>query len=286
MAVIRTGMPRRIRRAAGRANWASAALTLVWLAFVILPIYLMVKDAVQTTDSYLDGGPLSLPHHFTGHNFVDVFHLGFTHYLVNTAIVTVASAALTVLLAFPAAYAIVRSRSRLVSGVFRMFLIGLAIPAQATIIPVFLLITRMHLYDSLAAIVLPTVAFGLPLSVLVLASALRDVPRELYEAMTLDGGGSIRLLWSLALPLSRASLTTVSIYCALNAWNGFLFPLILTQSDEQRVQTLGLYNFQGQFTSNIPGLMAAVLLSALPIFVVYLFARRWLIAGLAGVGGK
>jgi xylobiose transport system permease protein len=283
MAVIRTGAPGRIRRAAGRANWAAGALTLVWLAFVILPIYLLVKDAVQTTDSYLDGGPLSLPHHFTGQNFADVFDLGFTRYLINTAIVTVAAAALTVLLAFPAAYAIVRSRSRMVSGVFRVFL---AIPAQATIIPVFLLITRMHLYDSLSAIVLPTVAFGLPLSVLVLASALRDVPRELYEAMTLDGGGSIRLMWSLALPLSRASLTTVSVYCALNAWNGFLFPLILTQSDEQRVQTLGLYNFQGQFTSNIPGLMAAVLLSALPIFVVYLFARRWLIAGLAGVGGK
>lgn len=269
-----------------RFNWGAGVAALVWLAFVITPIYLIVKDSLQTTGSYLDHGPLSLPHHITFGNFADVFDRGFTRYLINTAIVTVASAALTVLLAFPAAYAIVRSRSRLVSGVFRVFLIGLAIPAQATIIPVYLLITRMHLYDSLAAIVLPTVAFGLPLSVLVLASALRDVPRELYEAMTLEGGGSVRLLWSLALPLSRASLTTVSIYCALNAWNGFLFPLILTQSDSQRVQTLGLYNFQGQFSSNIPGLMAAVLLSALPIFVVYLFARRWLVAGMAGVGGK
>jgi xylobiose transport system permease protein len=279
-------LPSRLRRAAVRANWAAGLAALAWLVFALTPIYLMVKDAVQTTDSYINAGPLSLPRHFTGHNFVDVFDRGFTRYLVNTAIVTVASAALTVLLAFPAAYAIVRSRSRLVSGVFRVFLAGLAIPAQATIIPVFLMITRMHLYDSLTAIVLPTVAFGLPLSVLVLASALRDVPRELYEAMTLDGSGSVRLLWSLALPLSRASITTVSVYSALNAWNGFLFPLILTQSDEQRVQTLGLYNFQGEFTSNVPGLMAAVLLSALPIFVVYLFARRWLIAGLAGVGGK
>jgi xylobiose transport system permease protein len=276
----------RRRRPVRRPNWAAGVATLAWLVFVGLPIYLIVKDAVQTTDEYTAGGPLSLPRHLTGHNFADVFHRGFTRYLVNTGIVTVATAALTVLLAFPAAYAIVRSRSRLVSGVFRVFLIGLAIPAQATIIPVFLMITRLHLYDSLTAIVLPTVAFGLPLSVLVLCSALRDVPRELYEAMTLDGGGSVRLMWSLALPLSRSSLTTVSIYCALNAWNGFLFPLILTQSDEQRVQTLGLYNFQGEFTSNIPGLMAAVLLSALPIFVVYLFARRRLIAGLAGVGGK
>jgi xylobiose transport system permease protein len=279
-------MAARLWRTARRANWGAGVATIVWLTFVITPIYLIVKDSLQTTGSYLDHGPLSLPRHITFANFTDVFHKGFTRYLINTAVVTVASAALTVLLAFPAAYAIVRSRSRVVAGVFRVFLIGLAIPAQATIIPVFLLITRLHLYDSLTAIVLPTVAFGLPLSVLVLATALRDVPRELYEAMTLDGGGSIRLMWSLAFPMSRAALTTVSIYCALNAWNGFLFPLILTQSDEQRVQTLGLYNFQGQFTSNVPGLMAAVLLSALPIFVVYLFARRWLVAGMAGVGGK
>jgi xylobiose transport system permease protein len=290
MAAVREGLRpvtwSRRRRHARRPNWAAGVATTVWLAFVIMPIYLMVKDAIQPGSEYLDHGPLAPPHHFVVSNFADVFEKGFTRYLINTAIVTGAGAALTVLLAFPAAYAIVRSRSRVVSVVFRVFLTGLAIPAQATIIPVYLMITRMHLYDSLTAIVLPTVAFGLPLSVLVLCSALRDVPRELYEAMTLDGGGSVRLMWSLALPLSRSSLTTVSIYCALNSWNGFLFPLILTQSDETRVQTLGLYNFQGEFTSNVPGLMAAVLLSALPIFVVYLFARRWLIAGLAGVGGK
>ncbi|GAA0359211.1 carbohydrate ABC transporter permease [Actinoallomurus spadix] len=275
--------PRRRRQ---RPNWAAGLLAVVWLVFVGVPIYIMIKDSVQSQDAYLDSGPLSLPHSLTLGRFADVFHAGYTRYLINTAVVTVASVALTVLLAFPAAYAIVRSRSRVVSGTFRIFLAGLAVPAQATIIPVYLMITRMHLYDSLTAIILPTVAFGLPLSVLVLSSALRDVPRELYEAMTIDGGGSFRLMWSLALPLSRASLTTISVYSALSAWNGFLFPLILTQSTEQRVQTLGLWAFQNQFGSNVPRLMAAVVLSALPIFVVYLFARRWLIAGLAGVGGK
>jgi xylobiose transport system permease protein len=274
------------RRARRRPNWAAGLAALAWLVFVGVPIYLMVKDSFQPKDAYLDGGPLSPPHSLTLDNFGQVFDSGYARYLVNTAIVTAASVVLTALLAYPAAYAIVRARSRIVSATFRIFLAGLAVPAQATIIPVYLMITRMHLYDSPTAIILPTVAFGLPLSVLVLSSALRDVPRELYEAMTIDGGGSFRLMWSLALPLSRASLTTISVYSALNAWNGFLFPLILTQSPEQRVQTLGLWNFQNEFGSNVPGLMAAVVLSALPIFVVYLFARRWLIAGLAGVGGK
>jgi xylobiose transport system permease protein len=269
-----------------RANWGAGAAATVWLVFVGVPIYIMVKDSVQQLDTYLNGGPLRPPTAATGANFGAVIDSGFLRYMANTGIVTVGSVALTVLLAYPAAYAIVRSRNRFVAGTFRVFLAGLAIPAQATIIPVYLIITRMHMYDSLGAIILPTVAFGLPLSVLVLSSALRDVPRELYEAMTIDGGGAVRLMWNLALPLSRASLATITVYSALNAWNGFLFPLILTTSVERRVQTLGLWNFQNEFGSNVPELMAAVLMSALPVFVVYLFARRWLIAGLAGVGGK
>jgi xylobiose transport system permease protein len=270
----------------GRPNWAAGAAVLVWLVFVGVPIYVMVKDSVQTLDTYLDGGPLAPPKSVTGENFGFVLQHDFLRYATNTGIVTVGSVVLTVLLAYPAAYAIVRSHHRFVAATFRVFLAGLAVPAQATIIPVYLIISRLHMYDSLGAIILPTVAFGLPLSILVLSAALRDVPRELYEAMTLDGGGAFRLMWSLALPLSRASLATVTVYSALNAWNGFLFPLILTQSVELRVQTLGLWNYQNEFGSNVPQLMAAVLLSALPVLVVYLFARRWLIAGLAGVGGK
>lgn len=283
---VRRGSSRAVRRRLRRPNWAAGAASLVWLIFVGVPIYIMIKDSVQNIDAYLDSGPLAPPTEFTGANFVEVFDRGFLRYATNTALVTLGSVVLTVLLAFPAAYAIVRSHHRFVAGTFQVFLAGLAIPAQATIIPVYLMITRMQMYDSLGAIILPTVAFGLPLSVLVLSSALRDVPRELYEAMTIDGGGAVRLMWSLALPLSRASLATVTVYSALNAWNGFLFPLILTQSEELRVQTLGLWNFQNEFGSNVPGLMAAVLLSALPVFVAYLFARRWLIAGFAGVGGK
>jgi len=260
--------------------------SIVWLIFVIVPIYVIVRNSVQSRDAYIEGGPLSPPNELTLEKFEQVLSGGFWTYLINTVIVTVATVALTVGLALPAAYAIVRSRSRLVGSMFRVFLLGLAIPAQACIIPIYLIIIEMNLYDSLTAIVLPTVAFGLPLAVLVLTTVLRDVPRELYESMTLDGAGAARLLWNLAIPMSRAGLVTISIYSALGAWNSFLFPLILTQSEDLRVLTVGLYDFRTQYGIDVPALMAAVLLSALPIFVAYLFARRWLIAGMAGLGGK
>lgn len=281
--------PVRARRRAShrsRPNLVAGLLAVVWLVIVVVPLYAMVSDGLQQQGTYLSHGPLAPPGSVTGTNFSNALTGGFAGYALHTAIVTAMSVAIMLALAVPAAYAIVRSRHRLVSGVFRVFLAGLAIPVQAVIVPVYLYITRLHLYDSLLGITLPTVAFVLPLSILVLAANLRNVPREQYEAMTLDGGGALRLLWNLALPLSIPGITTVVIYTALQAWNGFLLPLILTQSQSVEVLTLGLYKYQSQFGVNVPGLMAAVLLSALPLFVLYLFARRWLIAGFVGLGGR
>jgi ABC-type glycerol-3-phosphate transport system permease component len=181
---------------------------------------------------------------------------------------------------------VARSTSVFVQRGFTLLLAGLAIPAQATIIPVYLLITRLHLYDSLTAIILPTAAFALPVATLVLTNSLRDVPRELYEAQTIDGASAFGVLRHLVLPLARPAIVTVVVYTALNAWNGFLFPLVLTQSESNRVLTLGLWNFQGQFGTNVPGLLAAVTLSVLPIFVVYLIGRRFLLSGLTAGFGK
>jgi xylobiose transport system permease protein len=269
-----------------RANVPGGAAVLVWLAVVLVPLWCMLSWSVQTRDGFLDEGPLSLPSQLTSGNLTTVLEGGFTRAFVNTAIVTVVSVALTLVCAVPAAYAVVRSPSRFVAGVFPVFLLGLAIPAQAVIIPVYLMIVRMGLYDTKPAIILPTVAFGLPFAVLILAGTLRDVPAENYEAMTLDGAGPLRTLWSLVIPMSRGSIVAVGIYAALQAWNGFLFPLILTQSAEQQILTLNLWNFQTDHGVNIPGLMTAVLLSAAPVFVAYVLARRWIVAGLAGLGGK
>ena len=208
--------------------------------------------------------------------------------VVGGAIASLAAAtvAIVLVLSVPVAYVAVRTRSRLSSLAFRTFLLGVAIPAQAVIVPLYLMISKMGLYDTLLAIILPTAAFSMPVAVLVLSGTMRDVSEEMYEAMALDGATPFRMLWQLAVPLSRAGISTVAIFSALQAWNGFLFPLILTQSEEQRVLTLGLFTFMSQFGVNIPAMLAAIVLSVVPIFAVYLVARRALVNGLMGVGGK
>lgn len=114
---------------------------------------------------------------------------------------------------------------------------------------------------------------------------LRDIPKELFESMFVDGATNAQILTRLVVPLARPAIGTVVIYDALQVWNGFLLPLVLTQSENIRVLPLALWNFQGQFSIDVPATLAAVVLSAVPVLVLYVLARRQLVSGLtAGVG--
>ncbi|MFB6704831.1 carbohydrate ABC transporter permease [Streptomyces sp. NPDC056333] len=283
-AIRRRGPAARRRKSWG--NPLAGLGSLVWLVIVVVPIYTLISSSLMHQDEALNGDPLAFPTHPTLDNYSTVLDSGFSTMLVNTAIVAASTVVIVLLLAVPVAYVAVRTRSRLSSLAFRTFLLGVAIPAQAVIVPLYLLIGKMGLYDTLPAIILPTAAFAMPVAVLVLSGTMRDVSEEMYEAMALDGASPLRMLWQLAIPMSKAGISTVAIYTALQAWNGFLFPLILTQSEENRVLTLGLFNFMTQFGVNIPAVLAAIVLSVVPIFAVYLVARKALINGLMGVGGK
>ncbi|MFF2845338.1 carbohydrate ABC transporter permease [Streptomyces sp. NPDC058001] len=290
----RTGdpAPGRKRPAVRRRHWTRRANplagmgSLVWLVVVLVPVYAMLSASLTRRDQALTGNPLRPPGDPTLDNYRTVLDSGFGHLLANTALVAVAVVAIVLVLSVPLAYVTVRTRTRWSGTAFRLFLLGVAIPAQAVVVPLYLLIAKLNLYDTLPAVILPTAAFAMPVSVLILVGTLRDVSEELYEAMALDGASPLRTLFQLTIPLAKGGISTVVIYAALQAWNGFLFPLIFTQSDGPRVLTLGVFNYVSQFGVDIPALLASVVLSGIPIFAVYLVARRALVSGLMGVGGK
>ncbi|WP_026556351.1 carbohydrate ABC transporter permease [Arthrobacter sp. 35W] len=270
------GLKRKLRKLnlpAGAAGW-------IWLAVIILPIYYIVITSLKTQAGYFGQNPLALPTAPTLENYGMVLEADFARYFLNSAIITVGAVVPTVLFAFMASFAIVRGKGRFLKGVNALFLMGLAIPLQATIIPVYLMIIRLNLYDSLLAIILPSIAFAIPLSVLIMANFIRDVPNELFESMRLDGCSEWQTMWRLALPLTKPAIVTVAIYNGLGVWNGFLLPLILTQSPELRVLPLALWTFQGEFSVNIPAVLASVVLTTLPILVLYIVGRRQLLSGL------
>jgi raffinose/stachyose/melibiose transport system permease protein len=267
-------------------NWPAGLAGWIWLGIVIIPIYWILITSFKTSANQFDSNPLKPPTDLTFENYKLVIQEHFIRYFFNSLIVTVGAVVPAVLISFMAAYAIVRGRGKFLWSCNALFLAGLAIPLQATIIPVYLIIIKLKLYDTLLAIILPSIAFALPLSVLVLSNFIRDVPNELFESMRVDGASEWKTLWNLAFPLSRPALVTVTIYNGLLIWNGFLLPLILTQSPEQRTLPLALSAFQSQYTVNVPAVLASVVLTTLPILTLYVIGRRQLLSGLTAGFGK
>jgi raffinose/stachyose/melibiose transport system permease protein len=270
-----------------RLNWFGGTFGWIWLLIVMLPIYWIVITSFKTQGNYFITNTFAPPTEPTIENYKTVLDNNFVRYFLNSVVVSVGSVVPAVLISFMAAYAIVRGAgNRLLRSVNSLFLMGLAIPLQAVIIPVFLIIIRLKMYDTLAAIILPSIAFAIPLSVLVLSNFIRDVPRELFESMRMDGATEWGTLWRLAFPLTRPALVTVTIYNALTIWNGFLLPLVLTQSPEQRTMPLALWTFQGEFGVNVPAIAASVTLTTVPIVLMYAIGRRQLLSGLTAGFGK
>jgi raffinose/stachyose/melibiose transport system permease protein len=270
-----------------RPNILGGLLGWIWLIIIILPVYYMILSSLRTQGDYYKSNPLIPPFATaTLRAYKTVIQNDFLKYLANSVIVTVISVAVLLVVAVMAAYAIVRGRSKASLRVFRVILLGLAIPAQATIVPLYYMIVNMHLYDTLIALILPSIGFGIPITVLILVNFIRDIPGELFESMTVDGSGSWHTLWSLVLPLTRPALVTVGIYDALQVWNGFLFPLVLTGKSSVRVLPYSLFTYQGEHGSDTPAILAAVVMSALPILAAYIIGRRQLVAGLTAGFGK
>lgn len=278
--------PVRPRRGLRGVNVPGGLLGAIWLVIVMVPLYWVLMTSLRSNRTFFVDQPLALPSQPTWDNYVKVFDAGFLGYFMNSVIVTLVAAVAAVFISLLAAYTIVRNDHPVSRASFSFALLGLAIPLQAAIIPIYYMITQMGLYDTLVALIIPSAAFAMPITIVILVNFLRDIPGELFESMRLDGASNWAMLWRLVLPLGRPALITVLIYDGLQVWNGFLFPLVLTQSPSQRVLPLALWSFQSELTVDVPGIMAAVLLTMLPILVLYVFGRRQLVAGLTAGFGK
>lgn len=256
-------------------------LALIWLIVVGAPLYYMIIASLEPASVYISSNPWFPTKGVTLSNYGAVFESGITTYFINSVIVAGATTVLAVAVSLLASYAIVVHVGRTTAFILQVFLVGFAVPIQALMIPLYLTVLRAGLYDSLIGLVLPMAAFSLPITILILVNFLRDVPRSLMDAMRIDGAGPLRVLWSLTLPLSWPAIAAVGVFDFVSAWNNFLFPLILTQSQDKATLPLSVFNFEGEHLQNVPQIMAAVALSVAPLFFLYLVARRRLMAGLA-----
>lgn len=218
-------------------------------------------------------------------NYREVWEAGlFGRYLWNSAVVGGAVVAGNVLFAAMAGHALARGRFRLRGAVFAAVLVTLMVPRQISMIPLYLLVARLGWIDTYAALIVPFLVDAF--NVFLMRQAFMGVPVELEEAARVDGASDLRIFASVSLPLVKPALAVLAINTFLGNWNSFLYPLVLTNSDEMRTLPVGLALIsQGEHSVDWGHLMAGSSIAALPVIVVFLIFQRQILRGvMAGAG--
>ena len=292
-AVADTTTVRRVRRriTPGRAvAWAvMAAIVLI----TMLPFYWILRTALSSNDALAAHPGDILPVGTTTGGFERALGLQsaeeaiaqggsggglrFWRYLVNSVVVSTLITVCQIFFSAKAANAFARLRWRGREAVFGLFLAGLMVPAIFTLLPNFVLVKQLGLVDNLLGVALPTM-FMTPFAVFFLRQFFMNVPREVEEAALLDGAGKVRIFFRLMLPMASTPLLTLGLLTYITAWNDYFWPLMVSYSDSSRVLTVALAIFRAQTPQtgyDWSGLMAATLIAALPMLVLFgCFARR------------
>ncbi|WKX74112.1 carbohydrate ABC transporter permease [Streptomyces sp. XD-27] len=253
----------------------------VFAAVSLTPVIGILSTALGSRDS-LDTGfsvPEDGPH---WSNFADAWSRGhFGTYLANSVLVAVAVVAATTVLSILAAYAFGVLRFPGSNALFHLFVIGLALPQEALVVPLYFDLRHAGLTDTYWALILPQTAQSLAFGVFWMRTYFRNgAPRAVIEAARLDGAGSWTTLWRVLVPMGRPAISTMVVITFMWTWNEFLMALVMVSDEEHRTVPLGLAFFQGQHSADTPLLAAAAVLIALPVVVVYLALQRRFIAGM------
>ena len=256
------------------------SLAALWLLITIYPLVFLLQNSFKAPMEFFTSGVWRMPESFSLTNYMRVWNQNFLRYLSNSLLVVAGSMAIVLLAGSAASFGLARIRFPSSTFLFFLFVGGLTIPIHITLIPVYVITRRIGLYDSLWALVGPFVAFNLPLTVFILVSFMREIPASLEEAGYIDGATYWQVFWHVVLPISRPAMTTVGIYNSVILWNEFVFPLVLISSREKRPLTLALWNFQGEFSADVPVIMALLILTMLPLLVFYAATKERLIEGL------
>ena len=252
------------------------------MAISILPLYTAFITSLYPSGQ-LSGGGLVPPKNPTLANYSKAWNdLEFSSMFVNSLTLTVLSAFGTTVLAAAAAFALVRFRFFGRRLLFVLIIGAIAIPPIVIIIPLFLMMTDMDLVNTIWAAPIAEIGLLLPFGIFLIYSYMKDLPEELFDAAAIDGNGPFGQFWHVALPLSRSSLVTCAVVSAIFAWNELLVPLILWQEGHLETLMVGLATLGPGRTGvrYVPLLMAGVIITIIPLVILFLFARRALVRGL------
>jgi len=247
------------------------ALLILFSIVQIFPLYWLFTFSLKDNNEIFGGNVAGLPKYWRFENYeTALFKADIVTYLTNSVFVTAATIVITLIIAGVAAYAIERMIWRGRETVMKFILLGMMVPLHAALLPLFIVLSKLHMLNSYWALIIPYVAFGLPMAVYLFTSFFASIPRELEEAAAIDGCNIYQILFKVIFPLIRPAIATVSIFTFISAWNELMFAVTFINSAKYKTLTVGIMSMVGAYTTKWGDIGAGLMIATIPTLIIYL----------------
>jgi raffinose/stachyose/melibiose transport system permease protein len=257
---------------------AISVAALIWSS----PLFILFFTALKSANDFAQNGTFSLPQTVELSNFAKAWDIGIRTYFMNSLVLTLIKVPTGVFICSLAAFALTKMRLRGAQVIFTIFVLGLVVPMQMTLVPLTTLYRHLGLIDSLPGLFFLYLGFGLPLGILILRGYFRSIPDEMIEAAFIDGCSWWDVYWRIVMPVSQPAIVSLLILDGISTWNEFILAQIFIRTQTNRTLPLGVVQFSTEFSTAYELLAAGQIITIMPLILLYLFFQRYFVHGMAG----
>ncbi len=251
------------------------AFLIFWALINLFPVYWMFTFSLKNNTEIFGENVAGLPKYWLWSNYGTAMKTGrMDVYFLNSVIVSVATIVITLIVALMATYALTRLVWKGRKAMNKFFMLGLTIPIHASIVPIYVTLSRLHMLNTYWALIIPYAAFSLSMAILICTGFMNDIPYELDEAACIDGCGVWGTFFRVTVPLMKPAVATIGIYTFLQCWNELMFANIFISKTEFKTLPVGIQALSGQFTTDWGPIGAALVLATFPTLIVYVFLSK------------
>ncbi len=270
---------------AGRAHTAGKQLTvrnvliyivlIIWTFVSLFPVYWMLTFSLKNNSEIFGANVVGLPNYWAWENYTRALNTGsMGRYFINSLVIAVVSILFTLIAAVMATYAMTRLVWKGRETMNKFFMLGLTIPIHAAIVPLYVVLSRVNLLNSYAALIIPYSAFSLAMAILICTGFMGDIPYDLDEAAFLDGCGVWGIFFRVIAPLMVPAVSTVGIYTFLQCWNELMFATIFNSKEALKTLPVGIQGLVGQYSTEWGAIGASLSIATIPTLIVYVLLSK------------
>jgi len=260
-------------------NLMKRTILLVYAAAIVLPLLIIVFASFKGTNE-LFKNPIGLPTSFSFNNYLNMIkEQSMGDYFLNSVIVTCSTIFLVLFFSSLLSYAMYRFTGWKGVLLYGLFAAGMMVPPQVNMIPIYTLVAKLGLTNSLVGLIAVSASVFMPVAVFILAGFMKSMPKEMIEAAAIDGANEWRVYYQVVLPITLPSLSASAIFLSVMVWNDLLYPLLFINSNSKKTLPLALLQFQGEYLTNYSMIFAGVIIASAPMVIAYVFLQRYFVAG-------